>query len=145
MYNLSFSVFCGSLFIKTRDAKFIKSRHMTKYKNQDEITLNSFSSQYGCYKIMCLQKKYTKNYHWKFPEHRWERKDFSSAIANILQLCGPFHGVLFWTASGSSCAPKKASPQTSRSPSRASVASRLRCKSSLQSFIKRALSGLFAF
>lgn len=40
-----FSVFCGSIFIKTRDAKFIKSRHMTKYKNQDEITLNSFSSQ----------------------------------------------------------------------------------------------------
>lgn len=58
---------CGSIFI--RDAKFIKSKHMSYVQDQGEITLSLTHFQVNR-AITKLCSKEKKSYRWKFPEYR---------------------------------------------------------------------------
>lgn len=130
---------------KKRDAEFVKSRHVTKYKNQDEITLTCFQVNRAVIKSCSIKKKKKNSYYWRFPEYRWEINDFSLWLQISCSYSGYFIEVLFWTVSESSSARKEASLPISQFPTCVFVASYFRCKIPHESFIWKAFSDLFAF
>lgn len=59
IHNLSSLEALWKHFYKEKNVILIKSKHMTTYKNQDEINL--FSRQWSCYKITFSQKNKQTN------------------------------------------------------------------------------------